>query len=400
MKPIVKGFRGIGLFIVVSSIMWGLHAQPQAESRMSGSADVWLQRFNAEIGSAYLLKPLSGFQNGPTTEDVYIELVDWKKNQSELVAFHNKKSLGIGCFVARGPEYEAPQHVLCQKQAHKKIESNQLQLPECRLDINPKYSYRSGAKYFVSNQGTQAICIYVAPTQADEDLSKESRKNPNDLLVTLLEPIWEDNQQESTRPNSSVGLLAYFFPSAPIAQLSSIGFNRARNCYDFPYSLGAFATDKVSNIYSAKTPALRHPDLRWSYLYLVRAQKRIACGDAHYDIDVPNRPLVYGLADNTMLVRGQRSVLRIRVSDGSTDAPVHLVKRVPPQTFIETMQADGGAGCQSDNEKLPCKWLLQQGWYTFEKQYPDGSAGELFHSKFWFQGFDQAIKYIFFKQGE
>lgn len=399
MKLTPKSLRGIFLFAAIFSITWGAHAQSQAGPGMEGNTDVWLQRFNTQIGSAYLLKPLSGFQGGPTTEDVYIELVDWKKRQSELVAFQNKKSLGIGCFVARNLENEAPQHKLCQKQAHRNIDLNQLQLPECRLDINPKSSYRLGAKYFVSNRGTQAICIYAAPTQVDQDLSKESRTNPIHLMVMSIEPIWEDDQREGSRPNSSVGLLAYFFPSAPIAQLSRIGLNGARNCYDFPHSLGAFATDNA-NIESAKIPALRHPDLRWSYLYLVGLEKRIACGDAHYDIDVLNSPLVYGLADNTMLIRGQRSVLRVRVSDGSTDASVQLVKRVPSRTFIETMQTDGGMGCQSDQEKPRCKWLVQQDWYTYEKRYPDGSAGELFHSKFWFQGFDQAIKRIFFKQGE
>lgn len=375
------------------------YAQPQDGSRQAGGEDTWLQRFNASIGSAYVLKPPSSFHDGPETGDVYIELVDRKNGLSELVAFHNKKSLGIGCFVEHDPEHEAPQHVLCQLQAHRKIDSNQLKLPECRLDINSKYSYRPGAKYFVSSQGMRAICVYAMPSQLDEYLLKEPRTSANDLLVMSIEPIWERNQQESNRPDNT-GLLAHFFPSAPISQLSRVGLNGGRNCYDLPYSLSAFSTDKASNIFSANIPALRHPDFRWSYVYLVRAKKRISCRDAHYDIDVPNRPLAYGLADNTMLVRGQGSVLRIRVSDGSTDAPLHLVKRVQPQTFIETMQADGGAGCQSDNEKLPCKWLLQQGWYTYEKKYPDGNAGELFHSKFWFQGFDQAIKHIFFKQGE
>jgi hypothetical protein len=374
-------------------------------------ATSWLQTFDDPIGDAYVLKPLSALQNGPEISDIYIEVIHKKTDISELVSFQDRKSLDRGCFINSDPEQERLQHVACRQQAHRNIAQKKLILPECRLDKD-EGGYPRTATYFTTHQGTRAICIYKMPAQLDDHVLKRQKRSLDDLVVTNIQPIWKVDQQEEVNLDNT-GLLTHLFPTAPIQQLDKLGSNRARNCFGLPSVVAAYAAEslnviygittpfsvgKIGEIYSPQTPYLTRSDMQWSFLYLARTKKRIVCADAKYDIDILNEPFAYGLADNTMLIRGQRSVLRINVRDGDSNALSPLVKRVPSQVFIETMQADGGAACQTYDEKSLCKWLVQQGWYGYARQHPNENLGEMEYSKFWFQGFDQAVKNVFFNQ--
>jgi len=389
MTRLTKCFRGISLFAALIGAMVCGQAQASGVTDAKG----WLRTFNDPIGEAYILKPLSAFGTGPAISDVYIEVIHTKRGVSELVSFEDGLVLGVGCFINSDRDQERPQHIACQKQAHKNIAQKKLTLPECHLDKD-EGGYPRTATYFITHQGTRAACIYKMPAQSDDQDIKSNHRGTDDLLIIKIQPIWKDDQLEKNRPNNT-GLLNHFFSTAPISQLSRIGQNGARDCHRLPDSLSAFAAGATSTVYASDIPFLRRQDLLWSYFYLVRSKKRIACADLSYDVDILNVPIAYGLSGGTILIRGQRHVLRIDVSTGNSLALSTLVKRISSQTFIETMQTDGQEGCRDEREVMPCKWLVQQGWYNYVMRNPGGNAGELYYSKYWFQGFDNAIKSIF-----
>ena len=110
------------------------YAQTQSPNSLGLDTKAWLQTFDDPIGDAYVLKPLSAFQNGPEISDIYIEVIHKKTDISELVSFQDRKSLDRGCFINSDPEQERLQHVACRQQAHRNIAQKKLILPECRLD--------------------------------------------------------------------------------------------------------------------------------------------------------------------------------------------------------------------------------------------------------------------------
>ncbi len=391
-------FRGLKLFAALLCIL--LSAQTQA-SQVDATKG-WLRTFDQPIGEAYILKPLSAFESGPAISDVYIEVIHKKRGMSELVSFQDGLVLGVGCFISSDIDQERPQHIACQKQAHKKIAQKKLTLPECHLDKD-EGGYPRTATYFITQQGTRAACAYEMPTLLVDHFLKRRNinLNSNDLTVIKISAIWKTDQLEGIRLGST-GTLANLFPSAPIQQLNRLGLNGARNCLGLPGVLGSFATQNLEETIADEVPYLALPKLQWSYFYLARTKKPIVCADARYDIDILNKPLAYGLADNTMLIRGQRTVLRINVRDGGSNALSTSVKRVGAQEFIETMQADGGTACTNEEPRPEerCKWLSRQGWYRYAEKHPRADLGEMEYSKFWFQGFGQAIKNVFFNQGK
>ncbi len=396
MKRLTKCFIRVNLFTALVYTL--LSAQTQASQ--TDATRGWLRTFTVPIGDAYILQPLSAFENGPAISDVYIQAIHRQKGVSELVSFHDGQVLGAGCFIRGDLQETMPYHLACQRQAHRNIAKKKLTLPDCHLDKD-EGGYPRTATHFITRQGTRAACIYKMPALLIDHVLKHRNKNSNDSTVIGIEPIWKAEQLEGIRLGST-GTLANLFPSAPIQQLNRLGLNGARNCFGLPGVLAAFATSNLNDIYVEGIPFLTIPSLQWSYFYLVHTKRPIACGDAQYDIDVLNEPFAYGLADNTMLIRGQRSVLRIQVSDGSSKAFSSSVKSVSAQVFIETMQAHGGTACMNEEPRPEerCKWLSRQGWYQYAEKHPRDDLGEMEYSKFWFQGFGQAIKNVFFNQGK
>ena len=408
MTRLTKCFRGIKLFAALLGVMLSGQAQASGVTDAKG----WLRTFSVPIGEAYILRPLSAFESGPAISEVYIETIYNKRGVSELVSFQDGKVLGAGCFINIDRGEERPQHLVCQKQAHRNIALRKLMLTDCHLDKDEN-GYPRNAIYFVARNGTQATCAFRMPTLLGEGALKHQKNFIRDLLVTMIQPMWKVDQQPEVNLDNT-GLLAYLFPGAPIQQLDKLGLNGARNCFGLPNVLAAYAAESksvsygirtpsknenLSEIYIPKVPDLTRSDMRWSYFYLALTKKPIVCVDAKYDIDILNKPIADGLGDNTMLIRGQRTVLRINVSDGSSKAESTLVKRVGAREFIETMQTDYGDACRTYDEKNPCKWHVQQGLYERARRYPSADFGELEYSRFWFQGFDQAVKRVYFSKG-
>ena len=53
--------------------MFNGYAQIQSTNSAAIDTKAWLQTFDNPIGDAYVLKPLSAFQNRPAISDIYIE---------------------------------------------------------------------------------------------------------------------------------------------------------------------------------------------------------------------------------------------------------------------------------------------------------------------------------------
>jgi hypothetical protein len=388
-------FRNFDGVLVTLAILNVLATESAHAAASNTGNDVWMRTFSMKVGNAYVINPPQNFEQMPAAGDIYIELVSLEKNRSELISFQTKKTLGQGCFININPAREIPQHSRCQEQAHRKIKLKNLRLPECPVGINRSSAANAG--YFVSDQATRAVCVYDLFTAHSERSIKELHTYSSNLFVEPIAPLWTQEQFANIQRNN-IGLLASIFPSAPIAQLNKIGLNGSRNCLGLPYGLAAFPSGKKSNSNNAEIPTLSNSVVRWTYVYLVRTEKQVYCADARYEVDVVNQPLVQQLTDGTMLIKGQNNVLRIRIKDGSVDADSRLAKRVASREFIEILQRDGGASCESQNSSARCKWLEQQGWYKYKIQHANENVDELMYSKFWFQGFDHAIKRMFFNK--
>lgn len=361
------------------------NAQADAGSSERKVDDPWLYTFRKPIGEFYLLKPIEDYSTGLTTGDIYVEIIDLQKNQSELVNIKTKQTLGIGCFLSPNSEDESSLHSKCKKKFHALVLKNQVQLPDCNLRQIAGSSKNYEPIYFVSQSKLRISCVYgqthVVTSNRIPDPTTKSK-----LTLREIYPLWEKAQYVSGP------LTHFFFPNAPFWQANEYEKN-ARYCNQYPSTIGAF-TGSSAFVTALANPLLVNSNLNWAYVYLVKNTASYTCSDTRYSIDLLTKIVEFPLSDGTALIFGNRNILRINLNDGATKAQKNKFKRVEPRNFIKIVRADGADGCATEGNQAPCKWLNQQGWYKYS-QLREDTAHE-YYGKFWFQGFDQAISRIFF----
>ena len=230
--------------------------------------------------------------------------------------------------------------------------------------------------YFVHRAGNAVHCLASLPEVAPAGLRQASGV----AMLADFEPRW------TPQPRSARPYLNELFASAP-AWTPADAATAAVACQRPAQAIGAYSsTDFWKDTEKPGVTELSAPHLVWSGKYLVKMPQPFACGAAHYRIDHVGTVLGM-LPDGTVLLGGQGTVLRVRLRDGSTEAPRELLRRVAPRAYIEALLQAGGKGCV-DN-KSPCSWLAGKG---------QRAAGELEsdYAVRWFEGLDRTVAQLFF----
>lgn len=183
-------------------------------------------------------------------------------------------------------------------------------------------------------------------------------------------------------------LLGHYFASAPAWQDVHDVRERARACINHLVGTAGHEVPPQSGVGTGANVS----KAAWTRQYLVKVTKAFSCGDTKYGVDVTSRLLGF-LPDGTFLLAGARAVLRVTASDGSTHAPVTVVRAINLDHYIDALRRDGGPSCTEAQPGWACKWVkIGQG---IRGRQPSAAA-EQAYGKYWFQGFNHAIGRLFF----
>jgi hypothetical protein len=296
---------------------------------------------------------------------VWMLILSADNNRSHLVEFSKKTKTLEGCLL-KGPSggnlwTYANLVKFCGGELHitKKVAEY---LDQCF----PPYEKTIATHYFLYDKGQKAVCLHELPTEMPKTEARD-RPTANEEVETI----------------ASIG-------GAPYWPLSEGGFFGI-NCMNVPRSIAAYNRENYLNSLSnSQYTELTSPLRLWAYTYLVRHDKPISCSPARYFVDFVNQVSAF-LPDRTVLLVGQGTVLRVRLDDGSTDAPANQVRSIPPKQFIERVKLDGGAVCFEGGGES-CHWI------DVESLKADKSDSEIVYSKYWLEGFDRAVSHIYFSK--
>jgi len=380
-RSVVACFALIIIFLV--------HVTADAKAPSRDLRDPSLRIYDQIVVGAYSGKSSLAQSGEVGIDDVYVLL--GVPTQRQLVSYATNRKLGAGCaFLREGQEIFDLHDEPCDPLMKRKIQSNAIHLPQCApTSALPR---ASTSLYFVFRDTNKGICLYVLPKTSAWSESNE-KLGETAFALQATQPFWIWSGAVNAKAEG--GLLNYFFPSAPYLYFNDF-VERGRQCIGYPTAIAGLSAKAQLGEADEEINGQR---VLWSYQYLVKTPHGFMCGDVHYRVDSISR--VEGhLSDGTALVAGQRSVLRLRVTDGSTTASPRVVKRVSPRAFVEQLQADGSPACLQDSEIVQCKWLAQQGWYSYRDTLGAGPEADnraaQDYGKYWLQGFDRAIQRIFF----
>ena len=235
-------------------------------------------------------------------------------------------------------------------------------------------------QYFVASRVPRVICLSEL-----SDRIEPGKEVAGIADVTAIDPRWE------WKSNSSSYYLNDLFPTAPFWQQSDrdiaiVGCQRPAS------AIAAYSTrDSYKGLLSRPRAyaQLTSPHLVWAWTYLVLQAAPFRCGTARYSIDHLDNQFAI-LPDQTALLVGNRSVIRVRISDGSTDAPATQVQRIPPRGYIERMLLAGQPDCVAITSEV-CHWVGKI-------STPTGGLSEVEYARRWFEGFDRDVRSIFFNK--
>jgi hypothetical protein len=150
-------------------------------------------------------------------------------------------------------------------------------------------------------------------------------------------------------------------------------------------------TEAIKNNY----PSYLDPPTWQKHYFIKTSGFNSSCWGAHRVIDEPvsAHSSLY-LNDGTILLKGEISVLRVRTSDGSTEAPQEVVKMFDP-VYVQGILKSRYEGMECETDSLVggnCRLAVDDGW----------QSGSVNHDRIWksyikhvIQGVDTVMQQIF-----
>lgn len=89
-------------------------------------------------------------------------------------------------------------------------------------------------------------------------------------------------------------------------------------------------------------------EVAWQKQYLIKTDGFHYCWDSWRKIDEPEYPAL-DLHDGTVLLQGTSSVLRVRMADGTTDAPASIVQVRDPLELRKVLDRHGAQECTGES---------------------------------------------------
>jgi hypothetical protein len=211
-------------------------------------------------------------------------------------------------------------------------------------------------------------------------------------LINIL-PIWVEPTEQSgmafadqVRIEGDRSMKAYL-------HLES---NNIVHCYDFGKPVTYFHKALPEAVAIAGNYPFYMDPPTWQKQYFINTSGfNSSCWGAHRVIDEPvsAHSSLY-LNDGTILLKGEISVLRIRTSDGSTEAPQEVVKMFDP-VYVQGILKSRYEGMECETDSLVggnCRLAVDDGW----------QSGSVNHDRIWksyikhvIQGVDTVMQQIF-----
>lgn len=352
--------RTMVIYVVVT---WPFHAAIAQEARVGVMSLPWMKTYAAAPHAAYL-EVASNTNASAAHRRVWLY-------------FPSSKLGGVDRLLAYA-DYPDPALRGCMGSSSTKCGMSPSQSALLLPRIAACFDNSKLNEYFVSSDASSFICL--------AKLVPELAPGPSTRNIALLIGI-----DARSRPAHNPLLLNDLFATAPYWTPSDLGMNRIA-CTRMTHAVAAYSVREYWRDFDkpGKPTELSTQHLVWAQTYLARQHKPYRCGIARYYVDHVDRPLGI-LPDRTALVAGLSTVIRIRLSDGSTDAPSKLVRQVPAREYIDTILLAGRPDCVAVNDigQKTCHWIDER-----TPKFVPGSEDD--YARRWFEGLDRTISRIYF----
>lgn len=307
-------FRFVLIFVSMYSIV------NADSSQSSNSKEPWVRVYShGVVGVALPIDIVEGNTTIPAN-DVLVALTaqpnkkisydyTWDGSSLKLVSFGTNKTVLEGCAF------------FTDKRAKELIDS-----PECKAlytKVYKKYKSRSEtcSKYqhyprlFVTHDMQTTQCIDIDSRRFIQFPVSSSDKPYTALSIGMI---------DETQPTSYLKL----------------DTNKLFNCetYGSPVRYWASSMDYFQ----------LQEEVSWQKQYLIKTDGFHYCWDSWRKIDEPEK-LALDLRDGTVLLQGTSSVLRVRIADGTTEAPLSVVKVKNPLELRKVLDSHGAQECMGES---------------------------------------------------
>lgn len=333
----------------------------------------WIRIFDHEIEGVYI--PAESFLPGKpiTPESVIVALYDRRESPKHklrisalieppfirLANYSTKEISQVGClFFAEIERITVlKKNKICQQIKRKAIKKLKSKFDICAAR-NP-VDGSLGNMLFVTKNLKKTHCMKNMYTWGYELSTPSSNSEYRDINSLSIE-IENDASWQEGRIRSYLNLEN----------------NRLFACQGYGYPL-TYRRKKLP-VGAVQSTSIYHiiPPPIWQKQYLIKTDGFRYCWNAWRLIDEPEK-LGINLNDGTVLLRGNISILRVRIKDGSTAAPATLVKTLDATLVRQMLDRYGAQECQGDSiaagdcklATVPHPALRDQHGNFFERDY-------------------------------
>jgi len=213
-------------------------------------------------------------------------------------------------------------------------------------------------------------------------------------IKCLIVPTSVREQATTSANTIKAHKLSYKIPS-----YLELHTNRLFDCRSYGTHLAYHSAFLNKNIRFFRYPLLLDDKtIVWEHKYLIKTTGFTYCWGAKRYIDEPERKY-FQLNDGTVLLFGQISQLRVRLKDGSTDAPKHLVKIFKPEVIQKLINENGGEECTGEALSAlgHCALAVKAGSpiRNPELKWPQGTTVEKDVYPYVIKGVDEILQTLF-----
>lgn len=288
--------------------------------QLSNSKEPWVRVYSHGVAGIFLPVDLAESNTIIFPNEVLVALTmqpnknishdyTWDGSSLKLVSFGTNKTLYKGCaFFTDKHAMKLINSAECKAlytKAYKKYKS--------RFEACSKYQHYP--RLFVSYDMKSTQCI-------------------NNALVRFMQfPV-----SPSDKPYTalSIGMIDDTQPTSYL----KLDTNKLFNCktYGSPVRYWASSMDYFQ----------LQEEVAWQKQYLIKTNGFHYCWDSWRKIDEPEKPTL-DLRDGTVLLQGTSSVLRVRIADGTTDAPASVVQVKNPLELRKVLDSHGAQECMGES---------------------------------------------------
>lgn len=209
-------------------------------------------------------------------------------------------------------------------------------------------------------------------------------------------PQWQDRMHQSDRRiKSEMDVNSVLEKYSGVNAYLHLETNRLFGCEGYGLPVSYWRKEMSAEEARQKYYPFYQETAAWQKQYLIKTSGfRYYCWDAQRILDEPE-DVSFRLNDGTVLLKGNRSILRVREKDGATDAPTKLVKVFDPVFVRQVLDGHGAKTCHGDSlAAFECPLIKNLGWHPEPWNSKDQNAEGDFY-RMVIQGVDTVLQDLF-----